>query len=278
MVDHKIGNLLSEPCCSREFESLFCGRFETLRQYFENIYDSDLTTLSKDDLIKVANAHDKLLMSVFVDSKLSPFMDQSIIPHQNEEPAEVCVVSLVSDVVGRFLLINLRKKLFSSKSPSKYLTEKIKISQVGNIVVDCIHHIETTNKLTIIDFSENFLIDSDLFFIKDVIQTLPNIPTIIRLRTNNFYQADTILMDLIHMDVVQFIDLSMNPFASYDRRDFFATDNVELRTLINRKVIFIPRLWMEKKSWRKLVPVDSVHQILTCHNEYYCIMRCVGLL
>lgn len=266
--------------------SSFCiGKYAPLAEYFENITVLDLTKLDRHEIIHSFPTKYSLLIQVFLkDSNIEKIIewgqvssiafdydqsyeddcdddnDMNEINMRNYLPYEVVVKMDDANIV------NLCNKITSSLYST---TNKLNSKQIG----DVFSKIENKN-ITFIDLSWNKLFDVDFNLIVNVIKELDLDIKGISLSCNSISghcaaTREKTYKNLYYLlEYCEYIDISMNPFATVDRKDFFTSLEKDSPSLL-LSLIWIPEMWVEKKDWQGMISKDLQYEVRDLHRRYY---------
>jgi hypothetical protein len=261
--------------------STFCiGKYAPLAKYFTGITILDLTKLNDPEIISSFPYEHNLLIRLFLKEKSiekillwSPNASFNYNEDEDEEddvdnylnkypPYEV-----ISKIEGSNI-INLCNKvdtsLYSSISP-------------GKINIKCIQQVfeKIDNKnIDYIDLSWNDLYDHDLDYIVNAIKEFKLDINGINLSCNNFSGSNKNTRDKTYenlyylLEHCEYVDLSMTPFASIDRLDFFKSLQKDSPSFL-LTLIWIPEKWLETNQWQGMVCKELHYEIRDVHRQYY---------
>lgn len=251
--------------------STFCvGKFEPLAKYFQNITVLDLTKLERYEIISSIPMEFQFLLLLFLkDTEVEKILRWSKSPNiafdYNEE----------EDEDNFYIYENVEKT-----EEKDILNFCNKISRHNNIK-QILSHLKKQN-YTYLDFSWNRLYDRDLTTIVNAIKDLNVNIKAINLSCNDIsaFNAETKIKtdENLHylLENCEYVDITMNPFVSVNRKDFFKSlEENNPSFLLN--LIWIPELWIEKKAWQGMVCKELHDEIRTLHKQYYRWVRTLPL-
>lgn len=134
------------------------------------------------------------------------------------------------------------------------------------------------DQFSFLDLSDCTLMDVDIPDVLRIVSYLPRVSTVI-LRNNYVTGKDDVWPQfdrLVHEDRLRFLDISLNPAASYSHLDFIARMNVSWFS----KVIFVLEPHIDLLEWeRVLSPTqqESTSIIWNTHMDYYSFLETSGV-
>jgi len=250
------------------------GKFERLLVYFTGFTANDFIGISEEDIIESVECKDKLIARIFFRKYLSeyfnapddPFKDLKWMtsPHiSKDEP--ICITS-----EG---LLDLRRRVvgnaFTKTMPIPFFA-LIKESPEPLILADVKTKLEPdqNERVKTIDLSNTNLVDYDIHTIVDLVMACPNC-SVVNLSFNRFrggdFEFDQALKKLLHMEQIQFVDVTNNEFASSVKSDFFKfLDSGRLSRLI-----FVPPTWLDNGGWKTVIGGSYQLIVKSAHEKYY---------
>lgn len=190
-------------------------RFEKIEPYFKDLTKEDLEQQDIYDYIDYAEPHLKMLMKVFVEKYLEPYLYGFTVPKE--------VVPKLSENIFNGNCIYLKNKLKYSTSLSikDYLFS-----------LNC-----KINNVSFIDFSENDISSTYVkyitMFLDRISNKLSNGITVL-LNNNRIHgiqgtenEVISNIKIILDMPQVKFLVLTGNPFVSMDQKTFFMNINVD---------------------------------------------------
>ena len=258
------------------------AKWAPLVPYFESLDMSDLALLSRDSILMAAEPRHRLLMECFVAKHLEGAIGRPD-PYAREQAASAAFDAMsledshgtrASDVVPT-LRVSSDGRLDLSRG--RVLSERFHGSEW--CIRSYLDRMVTPKwldgpKVTSLLLSQNRLEDNDGYLVLEMVRRyLPNC-TLVDLRQNLLDGAGTsnplegALVDLLALSV-EFVDVSFNCLASYERREFWQARSVpELR-----KLIWIPERWVHSKEagWRTMIADGYEHRqaVIDAHDRYY---------
>ena len=227
-------------------KSLCKQRFKVLQKYFDNINMEDLSSFEDGFFESQADKEDRALVHLFVVTVLKPLITGNL---SSSRPK---IKVLVEDGENTILVINCRKIIRSTFSTA-----------VGGIRVQNLNLFDLDRKLlsfkgdVLMDFSKNDLVDADIPYIIEIgrgISTQNPHSTsriVFNLSHNHFMCNENTLLQLLHLPCTKRVDITFNGTEFYCNRDFFQQLEYEDRSLVGKKLVFIPEFLPE---WRKHIP------------------------
>jgi len=245
-----------EPFLFSLEDALKNTKFTSLQKYFAEIELDDLGDFSEDELVQLAEPKDRVRMKIFIKQYLTPFLARDNPYKLHDIPTPSAKSSnpsspRVGDFQGRLISAEFAKAFTD--------TERISVEDLKKYLSD-------TNNLQRLDLSRNNLLDSDLPIIA---RCIPASCAEIDLSYNRFgvsnpEMATKAIIDILGHTNLKFLDITVNPIASVDHREFF----MKLENQFER-LIFIPKQWIAGKSWFIMVPGDWQELVRRTHTEYY---------
>jgi hypothetical protein len=261
--------ILNELCPKDEMDT-----FAPLDAYFNNLklkhfYNTDLGKLAEN----VPESH-RLLMTVFVENYLRPYVEQ----HQGLWPDEH-TSSAINGIDCSDGIFNARGCLVSSIYEVKNISGRMNIRKLQ----DEVYLRQLTDKtagFSRLDFSNNDLESADLEIIQSIVARLNSWGKIkptcqILLENNRIHglgeykdKVPGILHDLADLPYVSFIDIQNNPFCTVERLDFWRS--LRFDDMLTGKVVWINRHILNSSGWKTLVDNEQVSQKMReVHRNYY---------
>lgn len=279
---------------SQEREEVFIPDERIKRVLTENKY-VELTQLlrkvlklSAEELISV----DRSLMfelTKVIDERilLDAFLNRlELEVETNPRPADFTEQVFFENKYG--LLLNLREKVQSCffEGHPGLQSKRLFSSQL----LECLTSMKPLNPeranaplLVFVDLSDNMLQEMDmkhiLIFINALGKQLQSRITMIsiELTFNRFHghleserkALDDSLIALLKHPAVVAVNISRNPFASVDRKDFFEYLFLDENADFQYKLIFVPSSWLSAGGWYNLVPEKHRKNVESYHRRYY---------
>jgi len=244
---------------TQKFEPLF-------GKYFKNISFTDLTKqFTKRNLLDFADGCDKFLMQVFANT-----IEMFLIP-MTPDPFE-SYDSFVPQVVPWLKgdVLKLSGRLHSIRFEGK-LSARISVKDIKEKLMDEKIDLTSVKKLSC---SANSLFDEDVPFITELAIDMQKCEVVDlslnRLRGVGELQPilDRAILALLNCKHIKLVNITGNALASVDRKDFFEKLSKELELL--RKLIFIPRQWINHGRWEDLVfGVEAKEVVYSVHYRFY---------
>jgi hypothetical protein len=264
-----------------------CGKdtkFDQLKTTLGSIDLEEIRLVNETDFVDRFPAHDRLLALVFYRKYVPSFVRLTAVPDlgdvynddgESAAPARMKAIPRVIDgvLLLNSVLITAQFRIFPNEI-------RIPICEIPALLEDIPRQdIET---LTGVAMAKNGLLDFDIPFVLKTVKAIADkrpqdsAPFWMMLTLNQFhgYDKDTRedfdqnLIALLSIPQISFVDLTMNPFSSVDRRDFFSTVNSALLM----KLIWIPQPWVAGGGWKNIVSnrasseQDSIAEV---HKRYY---------
>jgi len=222
------------------------------------ISEEDLAICSLEELVDSAKPEDKLLMTIFAKRYLLSGLEQS-------DPFDLFPSEYVEEKEPRKDILDMKGKLVSIVYSSLSRNKKTPKELENSLKMD-------PPKVKEVDFSNCNLLDQDLEAIAEIVRLCR--PVVVNLRGNRFHgydlktqkEVDDALKNILAVAEVQFVDVTVNPLASTDRRDLFETlDKAQFK-----KLVWIPQSWLKAGNWKALVSKAEMYQTITqTHEQYY---------
>lgn len=258
--------------------------FECLSSYFGKLQIDDLINEDVDSFIELVECKDKILMTVFVNQKLIPYLDKYSYGNYSYRcgaPKEVFREILVMDgkldargcVASRALPNNLRVCITSLKDKILKMNPGLK-------------------SINFIDLSGNGLLSGDMIHIYDLIVTLDlhnylsDNNVILSLEGNRIHgigeyrdPVDRFVSKLTDITNIKYLIMCNNPFATKDRIDFFKTITTNTNSTTNSTTnnnIIEKLIWLENYNYTNtnlwgfmLKSMDICEITKKVHQEFY---------
>lgn len=217
-------------------KTLTTEKFSPLKPYFESIETKDLPDFTVDEFISFAKPKHKALMKLFIIRSIDKFLDLHNpfpLPKPSQQEQQK---SGIFDYHSQ-----LAPKVFAN---SAYLQGKATVADIIKSI---------SNGAVEVDLSNNNLTDEDVPAI--VLLTETCTPKTVNISSNRIHGvADTQNMTeeaiMKILEVVQFLNITWNPFASTDKKDFFA----RLKQQQLERLVWIPEAWVSAGHWKALIP------------------------
>lgn len=239
------------------------GPFEPLSRYFGSLQPDDLIDLDLESFPELVEFKDKILMTVFINKKLIPYLEYS-----SYKPKEI----IVNKLTLKDGVLNARGCLSSRELPSH--NGRVCISDLADRILDMKPLLKSINFL---DLSGNELYSGDIVHIYGLlIKLLPYIDNAtVSLEGNKIHGVgkyrvivDTFLNKIIEIKEIRYIVLVSNPFNTIDRQDFFDTLTVDNNAC--KKLIWIQQYNISNSGWHfMLKSMDVCEYVKKNHIEYY---------
>lgn len=225
----------------------FCvGRFEHLTKYYKDITMDDLKYLNETDLLApINNRNHKLLAKILIRSHLLKNNEDICLDEHVVKPQEI-------------------NDIYTYQSEKKLKIHNVSVFHK----CDDIKLNEALRECEYIDLSEQFITDEYFSHIVDIIIEKCAHVKIINLCRNRLKYADDLILKLVKQPSIEYIDISINPIASIERKEFWTCLDLEILS----KLIWIPWNWVQTGSWKTFwSDQDSVHITITrkTHEIYY---------
>jgi hypothetical protein len=268
-----------------------CGegtKFDRLRTTLGSVDLEEIRLVNEADFVDSFPAHDRLLALVFyrkyVVPQLPAFVRSTAVPdlgdvyYDDGESAAPARMKASPRVIDGVLLLN--SVLITAKFSAFSDEIRIPIHEIPALLEKIPRQdIET---LTGVAMAKNSLLDVDMRFVLKTAKAIADkrpqdsAPFWVMLTLNRFhgYDKDTRedfdqnLIALLSIPQISFVDLTMNPFSSVDRRDFFST----VDSALLMKLIWIPQPWVAGGGWKNVVSNRASSEqdpIAEVHNRYY---------
>jgi len=244
----------------------FCtGKFEPLSKYLEGITSTDFALLNEDDLVDLVDSKHRILMKLFV-RKLQSRL------YQNASDDPFSSDTSPSKIPQEKVLVTPKGVLDLSKEVASI---SVKLANTPYIPLDSLSSLyhKERGAIKVLNLSACNLVDQDLPTIAHFVSTLPNCE-IVNLSNNHFHgigegkikaRTDKALFSLLDEKPLQYLDITINPLASVDRRDLFE----KLKSTHLQKLIWIPFSWLDGRGWRTLIEPTQQNLVLETHRTYY---------
>jgi len=236
-----------------------------LEQYFTSLTYAHFKHLSVEEVLVLVEPRHKLLMAAYVNEHLRKDIANWQAANIDDDPfkrkakPEVPLTELRSDTLDltNMLVSSAFKDLPTTKnSIDKYL-EGLK---------------KNVATMHTVNLSDNQLLDCDMKFIKEIVE-ITKVKEV-ELSRNRLHGVGRTwpkedffsqLTKVLNFDFVRHINITGNPAASIDSKDFFS--NLTENQL--RKLIWIPEKWFSAKNWTACVPASMVQVCEQAHTEFY---------
>eukprot|EP01125_Pyxidicula_operculata_P002579 TRINITY_DN12435_c0_g1_i1.p1 TRINITY_DN12435_c0_g1~~TRINITY_DN12435_c0_g1_i1.p1 ORF type:complete len:264 (+),score=22.73 TRINITY_DN12435_c0_g1_i1:26-793(+) len=235
------------------------SRFYPLLRFFKGVLKDDLKNFTRSEVIQLVGSEEKLLMKIFVDDVLAPYL--------RANPGSSVGIPLKFTVPQSSLgILDLNGRIISSKLP---------IMVGGSICITLLKAELEKNidlkTVKVLRFARCNLFDEDAPIILDLVKSMENC-TFIDLSHNRLYGelevarnvVDPALRSLLSLPQVTVVNITGNPLATVNRKDFFISLSPEQA----EKLIFIPAEWVENGGWKVLVPGNE-KIVEEAHAKYY---------
>eukprot|EP00742_Colponemidia_sp_Colp-10_P001376 GILJ01001479.1.p1 GENE.GILJ01001479.1~~GILJ01001479.1.p1 ORF type:complete len:399 (-),score=50.51 GILJ01001479.1:94-1260(-) len=252
---------------------LFEGRFAVLKEYFEGITFDDLEELALDDILALAETRHRVLMKIFLNKELAPLLCKRRPPFAGYEPLQDTTPPPIQPSFG---LVNLSNRVLPSRFPFAS-----KDTPTIEVIISEVAQWNDADKMSCVklDLSSNRLLDEDMLHVFNLLDCFPAVK-FVNLFNNHFFGMDPELKDMLDGNLkrilarqtIEYVDITKNPLATSDRRDFFR--NLSIEHL--KKLIWIPRQWYLGQGWTVIVDNDPLHVniIMESHDSYYQSAAC----
>ena len=273
-----MGILFSAP--SPDALSTLCtGKFSRLLRYLSGLSVSDLQHFSREEVVSLVSEEDKILMALFCDTRIAqialPRPRRSQDPYASSIEWTNLALGNSSDPIARWKLVVRELAGVESPYPSLHKLDDVR----ALLRVLQLEEPEKVRHLSILDLSSGNLSDGDVKTLSEIVSLLPSL-SVLRLFNNRFFgyyekkrgedPIDGLVTSLLKRDVV--VDLSLNPFATADRKDFFQSLEEHLFTYL----IWIPRDGVPDTSWKMMLAATDrpdwqrvLKTVAQTHEAYY---------
>jgi hypothetical protein len=229
-------------------------KFAALQQYFQNIDFDDLKNVSEENLLGAVPQEHKLLMRVFINQKLLPYLNIAD-PYASKLPPK--------EALPGKKILDLKERVLSHLYPKLRLVGKFPITMIQE---ECK---ESLKNLDVLDLSCNHLNDVDLPIIAELVQKYH--PKVVDLSLNTFwgyqihsqYLVDKALKSLLSS--AKYVNIVGNPLATVDRKDLFQSLTEDQLS----RLIWIPKCWVEGGSWKNMIRPESHELVRSTHEQYF---------
>lgn len=216
-----------------DLSKLFQGRFKILEPYFHDLTWEDFSDLEKNDLITSTELKHRVLMTLFLNTVLDEAFQPKSLDDEN-------------------------------------LMQWTKEYRRGGVL----EYIKNKNSITgnTLDLSNQLLRDGDVPTLVEATSMFSS-PKRIILSVNRIWGyseeikafVDGGLIEMLESQKVELLNITSNPIANIDRKDFFE----KLNELHFSKLIWIPQKWVETGSWKNIIDPKYVDLVKKVHDEFY---------
>jgi hypothetical protein len=228
-------------------------RFSPLARYFSGIVFKDLARFTADYLQQLTTEEHRLLMDTFTAELLQPFLDGHPLA---DSPPSLGVIA------GE---LNLSDNVIATKYADIALDRIPMNNLVSSLQDQDLSHIRKIN------VSSANVFDEDLVHIASLLELCPECE-ILDLSNNRIRGAiaNPVILKMLTFPSLKYLDISVNAFASIERRDFFSN----LTQVEFTKLIWIPNEWLSANGWHVLVRDDGLRVVVeAAHRDYYTAQR-----
>ena len=240
-------------------------KFEKLQVYFQDLTLADLgETEDPDDLIRDVETTDRMLMRIFIRKYLMPLRKR---PRELLEPTQELFTTLEEGVTV-FAAGMMIASDFASVS-----SQRITITKLHAMII------EYNSPVRFINISKNNLISTDMRYVAAMVEDLNDKKLIaasgliVDLSLNKIQgikgceEVEDAITKITSCDMVQYLDLRINPCVSVDKRNFFQKLTSDSPTA--RKLIWVNEVHLPTYNWRSMVSESVIKVVLDIHKEYF---------
>jgi len=269
--------------------SSFClGKYAPLVDYVKDITILDLTRLKNHEIINSIPSQYQLLIKLFLkDCNIEKILTWSASPsipfnydENNEEDDDENYNSFINNYapyenlskIEDTNILNLCNKISSALYKSSVNITNVHeiLSKIGK------------KSYTYLDFSWNKLYDNDLTYIVNAIKESDIDVKAISLSCNSisgYNMKNRPITDAnLHylLEKCEYVDISMNPLVTVDRKDFFKSLEQNNPSFL-LYLIWIPEMWLKSKAWHGMICKELHDEVRDLHRQYYRWVRTLPL-
>lgn len=221
-------------------------------------------TEDPNDLIRDVETTDRMLMRIFIRKYLLPLRQR---PRELLEPTQELFTTSEEGVT----VVAVGKMIASDSA--NVPTLRITITKLHAMII------EYNSPVRLINISMNNLISTDMRYAAAMVEDLNDkkliAPSglILDLSLNKIHgikggeEVEDAIAKITSCDMVQYLDLRINPLISVDKRNFF--QKLTSESPIGRKLIWVNEVHLPTHSWRSMVSESVIKVVLDIHKEYF---------
>lgn len=233
------------------------SRWQPLEKYFKYYTVDDLEGLTDEEIMGWADKKDRPLMHLFIKRELVKWLyEPNPYAPARSTPSSKLLPNKSSDSV-----LDLKQRLYPTKFASLDSTKPT----LSSVKIP-------SRVFTGLDVSENNLMDDDIPLLRKLLDSLPQCKYVNLSRNRIYGKGEPALVNdplkeiLATKDIV-WVDITVNPLASIDRVDFFAS----LSEGQLKKLIWIPSTWLAGNAWHQVLGNQQqlIDLVQSTHEAYY---------
>jgi len=250
-------------------EQLNNDKWATLRDVFDGFTDDDIAKFTAEELIDLAEPRLKIRLALFIKSHLGALLSKRQVLEKTENSSVA-----TPDVKARFgsngttvvvEVISTRFKNVSDSPTSDCLDSWARsLSQ------------KERDSVKILDLSRNSLLDDDVPFVLPITSQFQNLIlldlSVNRIAGKSGVDIDSALIAILTDKAKRWqLNLSSNPIATIERKDFFAAlESRQDWDVAFSRLIWIPEGYVQAANWKILLSSNDVKDLIfKTHDRFY---------